>query len=158
MTEKAIITIDTGVKRVLVENKNGKTHELVFNPSDVVFVEKLHQLYSNANEKVKALDKFSKKLDEPELDKNGIPIDTSNFSTKTREINEWFRGELDYLLGDGTSQAIYGDAILYGETFGAYTDLLVQLMAFVAPVRDAKTEKYRAKKVSKKTSARTKAG
>lgn len=151
------IKLDSGVKRVLVENTDGHTHELVFNPNDVLFIERLHKLYSDANQKAKELDEFQKEIVEPELDENGVPFDIGEVTRKTIEINEWFRGEIDTLLGKGTSKAIYGDVVFYGESYGVYVQLVTQLMKYIVPVRKRKTDKYTAKKVSKKTSAKTKA-
>lgn len=140
------IKLETGFKHVLVQTDNSHSHELVFNPSDVVFVEKLHKLYLDAKLKVEELEKLQEKMPEPELDENGIPVSLEVVSTKTRELNDWFRGEIDNLLGENTSQKIFGDTVYYGESFGVYVQLITKLNSFIEPVRVQKVQKYVKKK------------
>lgn len=136
------IKLDTGLKRIRVETTDGLTHDLVFNPNDVLFIERLHKLYQDARLKVIELEKYQEEMPEPELDENGIPEDLSPISDKTRELNNWFRGEIDKLLGENTCKAIFGDVVYYGESFGIYVQLITKLNSFIEPVRMKKIEKY----------------
>lgn len=136
------ITLNTGIKRVPVETTDGNTHVLVFNPNDVIFVEKLHKLYRDGQEKVTEIEKYVEEAEDPVLDDSGVPVDISEITEKTKEINAWIRGEIDNLLGDGTCHAIFGDVNYYGESFGVYVQLITQLNSFVEPFRAAKVKKY----------------
>ena len=136
------IKLDTGVKRVRVETTDGLSHDLVFNPNDILFVERLHKLYQDSRLKVAELEKYQSEMPNPELDDNGIPLDLSPVSNKTKEINEWFRGEIDKLLGENTCHKIFGDTVYYGESFGVYVQLITKLNSFIEPIRVQKVQKY----------------
>lgn len=136
------IKLDTGVKRIKVETTDGVSFDLVINPSDVLFIERLHKLYQDARLEVIELEKYQEEMPEPELDENGIPEDLSPISKKTRELNNWFRDEIDKLLGEGTCKAIFGDVVYYGESFGVYVQLITKLNSFIEPVRVQKVNKY----------------
>jgi hypothetical protein len=139
------LQIDTGAVRlsISVDGQNGR--EIKFNPHDLIFVEKIHRLYFDLKAKhteyqnIKALETSDE-----------MPEDISGVIGPIRELNLWFRGQIDSLLGEGTAQAIFGDVLFADEKLGVYFQLLDAVISYTAPVRAEKIEKYLPPKKTRK--------
>ncbi len=136
------IQLDTGIVRlaVTVDGVNGR--EIAFNPHDVVFVEKIHKLYFDLKAKHTEYQSAKAGIESLAKDADGMLIDITGISQPVREINTWFREQIDSLLGSGTCQNIFGNVMFADEKLGVYFQLLDAVIARVEPVRAEKVNKY----------------
>lgn len=136
------VSLDTGIVRlsVTVDGENGRA--ITFNPHDVVFVEKIHKLYFDLKAKHTEYQAAKEAIQNLEKDADGMLIDIAGISAPVREINTWFRSQIDGLLGDGTCQGIFGDVMFADEKLGVYFQLLDAVISHTAPVRAEKVAKY----------------
>ena len=132
--------IDTGSKSIVIEVDKTYKHEIKFNPHDIVFVEKLHQLYFDAKEKAKEYQALD--IKDPVVDENGMAMDISQPVSVTKEMNNWFRGKLDELLGEGTAKALFGDTVYTPDKVGVYAKVIEAIMSQVEPVRKDKVKQF----------------
>lgn len=137
-----IISLDTGILNIDVEIDKNRTYTLSFNPHDVTFLERGHQIYKDALVRSAKLKQEQKDFVEPTLDENGMPIDIEKGTALIKETNEWFRTQIDLWLGDGTSQAIFGDAVFADEKMSLYSQLISGVMEFVTPQRSTKMAQF----------------
>lgn len=135
-----IINLDTGVKRVKITIDRERVHELTFNPHDALFLEKGHQIYLDALKKSEELK--NEKQEPPQLDENGVPLDINRGMETVRKTNAWFREKIDWWLGDGTSQAVFGDVLFADEKIGIYAQLIEGVMSIVKPEREERVAQY----------------
>lgn len=135
-----ILRLDTGVKRIVINVDDERTHTLTFNPHDVSFLERGHQIYRDALEKSEQLK--AQKMPELELDENGAPVDFAPGAELIRETNAWFREQIDAWLGAGTCQAVFGDTQFADEKLNVYAQLVEGVMKIVQPERSAKIAQY----------------
>jgi len=136
------LQIETGVIRlsVTVDGKNGR--EVAFNPHDLIFVEKVHKLYFDLRAKHTEYQVTKKSIQNLEKDADGMLVDIAGISVPVREINTWFREQIDGLLGENTCQGIFGDVMFADEKLGVYFQLLDAVISRTAPVRAEKITKY----------------
>lgn len=136
------ITLDTGIVhlKVTVDGVNGR--EIAFNPHDIIFVEKIHKLYFDLKAKHTEYQAAKAGIEALAKDADGMLIDINGISVPVREINTWFREQLDDLLGSGTCQSIFGDVMFADEKLGVYFTLIDAVISYTQPVRKEKISKY----------------
>lgn len=104
------LQIDTGEKRIAINNDPDRV--IVFNPTDVFFVERFYMLAGEAEQKAdeyrlraQALEKDTQKGD------NGLPSNLKARLVLLRESCDYMRAQIDSVFGEGTSQKAFGDAM-----------------------------------------------
>jgi len=138
MTNQQSISIDSGLKTIPISVGGKNVHELEFDTNDILFIEKLHAIYFEAKEKVKKLQALEN--EKPEVDENGMIIDFKQIKTQTEEINKWFKEKIDNLVGDGSSQKIFGNKVFSNPS--VYVQLINGLFEIAGLDREQKVAKY----------------
>lgn len=132
------IRIDAGEKRILI---NDGPEVLVFNPTDVVFVEKFYNVVGEFKQKQIEYEERATEIDgQVEVDPDGLPINMAERLKFVRELCQFSRERIDFLFGEGTSQNLFGDV----ESLDMVEQFFTVLTPFVQQERDKKIEKYRA--------------
>lgn len=129
------IKIETGAKRLSVERDGIVAGEIVFNPNDVSWVENFFALADEMAKKVSAFEKRYAELSaQAEADELGIPINVNERVIFVREFCAYMRERIDKIFGAGTSQILFGDALL--------VDSIMQFFENITPyVKTARAEK-----------------
>jgi hypothetical protein len=128
------IHIDTGIKRILI---NDGPDYIEFNPSDVLFAEKFYQLIKDFEVKQ---EEFKTRSDELEKDAkdSGKLVDLAGNIALVREVCIFLRTGIDSLFGEGTSQKLFGDAMV----LGAFEQFFTGITPYIKTAREAKIERY----------------
>jgi hypothetical protein len=125
MTES--IQIDTGEKRLAIWRDGDQVGELVFNPKDTLFMERLYKLFIGVTEGIR------ERLNIEETDQpKQIEI--------IKDVNVFVRQQIDSVFGEGKSQMLFGDTVSYD--MGIYTQFIEQIQGFIKPVRKSAVSKY----------------
>lgn len=154
------LKISTGEKRLAVSVNGVNGHEIVFNPNDVLFVEKLHHLYRLVMEKAREWERrepeISAAIQAIPVDENGVPETVDPAVNPLIEINQFMRKQIDDLFGAGTSAAVFGDAVYRNPEI--YLQLVEGIKPYVEAVRETAVSKYIAPipKAKRKPRKRTK--
>ena len=138
MTNQQSISIDSGLKSIPISVDGKNVHELEFDTNDLLFIKKLHAIYFEAKQKVVELQEAEKQ--KPEVDENGMIVDFEQIKIQTEEINIWFKEKIDNLIGDGSSQKIFGNKIYSNPS--VYVQLINGLFEIVGLDREPKVAKY----------------
>lgn len=141
-----LIKIDSGSITVPVQVDDNPVVNITFNPNDDMFAKRLHKFYFDVKEKLIEMNTKQTELDESGTDENGMPMEIDAVMQEYRDMNLWLRERIDLLLGEGTSQKIYGDTIYTGERIDVYIQLFDGLFRLAAPAREAKVKPYIRKK------------
>ena len=133
------INLDLGVKRITINNDPNKVIE--FSPENTLFIEKFYTVYSQVMEKQ---DEYLKRYEEleGEPDENGIPKNVEAQIALVNETTEFMRDRIDFLLGEGTSNKVFGDVY----NLSAISQFLEGLGQFVKSDRAAKVKKFAGKR------------
>lgn len=138
------LKITTGEKRLAVSVDGVNGREIVFNPDDVLFMERLHRFYRLAMQKAKEWearqDEQAQKLKDTPLDENGMPVSLAAAVEPLEEMNAFMREQIDAIFGDGTAKAIFGETIYRNPD--VYLQLVEGVKPYIEPVRAAKVERY----------------
>jgi hypothetical protein len=129
------LTIDTGVKRLLI---NGGPTFIEFNPSDIFFAERFYKSMQVFKDKQVEYQKRADLL-EIEAKKSNEPI--ANIPANIELVHEmciFIRAEIDELFGEGTSQKVFGDAMV----LHAFEQFFTGITPYIQTARAAKLEKY----------------
>jgi len=130
------LKIDTGVKRVVI---NDGPEFIEFNPSDLIFVEKFYHIMKLLEEKqTEYRVKYEGLSKDQALGSDGVPTNMPEAMALMREICIFMRAQIDKLIGEGTSQKVFGDALV----LEAIIQFFNGLMPFVEPTREKKMNKY----------------
>jgi hypothetical protein len=124
------LNISTGAKHIAITRDGESVGELVFNPSDAVFAEKFYRLITE----------FETKFTEYETQLEGATQEET-IALLSRTCT-YVRERIDYLFGAGTSQLVFGDAMVM-DAFGQFFDGIGQ---FFSTVRGEKIAKYTGKR------------
>lgn len=131
------ITVDTGVRRLTINNDPERV--IVFNPTDLNFVERF---YSLVNEFEAKLVEYRGRAEEVEshtdTDSHGIPLNTPDRLQLMRETCEFIRSKIDELFGDGTSQVVFGSAM----ALDAFAQFFTGITPYITSARNQRMEKY----------------
>lgn len=134
------IKINTGVIRLKVEC-DGREEEIVFNPDDVVFMDKFVNLMSEMEKKQAEYDEKARELDaETETNAVGVPVNMKEKLALMLDICYFMRGQVDSVFGIGTSQKVFGDA----NTLDMFTQFFDGITPFIQKNRAEKMAKYTA--------------
>jgi hypothetical protein len=131
-----IIRIDSGIKRVII---NDGPEFIEFNPSDITFAEKFYELMRVL--KLKQVE-FTAKVDaidmNEDVDADGMPTSMQVAFALTRETCAFFRTEIDKLLGEGTSQKLFGDS----QSLAPFEQFFKGISTIIGKERRAKISRY----------------
>jgi hypothetical protein len=136
--------IDTGEKRIQIDDDPGRM--IVFNPSDVLWVDRFRGMKRDVLAK---LDEFSKKSGELQViirfeakkkapDQNLIDETENRGSALYREACIYMRGLIDNIFGKDASQTAFGD-LMSGT---AIVSFLEGITPYIEIVRAAKVAAY----------------
>lgn len=133
------ININTGEKRIPVVRDGKNVGELIFNPSDTLFVEKLYLLIGDFQEKIKDYEKRAKVIDgNKAVDELGIARNIPDGVNLIKEISDYIKSEIDKVFGAGTSQITFGDAV----SIDVFQQFFDGIIPYVKNEREKKIETY----------------
>lgn len=131
------LNINTGGIRLTINEDPNRVIE--FNPDDIAFVENFYSLISEFEDKEVEFKKKAKELEKnTELDSYGIPKNTKGAIALMREVCDYFRGKIDSVFGDGTSNTAFGKA----NTIEMFAEFFEGITPFIQKARTGKIEKY----------------
>jgi|SRR5690606_5050783 len=131
------LRIDNGEVRLAINDDPNNL--LIFNPKDLLFVEKFYALQAKLEKDVVTYKAEAEKLEAvTELDSKGLPVNAKDRLRFLRETGEKFRAEIDILFGEGTSKRVFGDAIV----LDAFLQFFQQLAPYIKKSRTEKVEQY----------------
>lgn len=120
---------------------------LVFNPSDVIFVEKFYKLLDNFQKSLTQYQSRFEALEKvKETDTNGVPVNVEARFDVIKEVCGYIRDEIDSLFGAGTSQMVFGDSM----NLDAFAQFFDGIKPFIQKARTEKIEKYTNKRPRRK--------
>jgi hypothetical protein len=144
MNQSDSLVIDTGEKRIAINNDPERV--IVFNPYDVIFAEKFYRLI---DELQKQLTEYKTKSDvlskNKATDENQIPANMQERLVLMRESCIYLREQIDMLFGAGTSQKVFGDALVLridADKPGPFEQFFTGIMPFIQVARAEKVTKY----------------
>jgi hypothetical protein len=129
------LKINTGIKRILI---NDGPEFIEFNPSDVAFAERFQSLIADFRGKQAEYQARAAELDNQELDADGIPVNLTDGLALMREVCTYMRGRIDWLFGAGTSQKVFGDALV----LDAFAQFFEGVTPFIQAARSEKAAQY----------------
>lgn len=133
MSDKLII--NSGEKRIQI---NDTDNYLVFNPSDVVFVERFYKMITDFEAKLAEYQAKGAELDKAdEVNELGIPVNMQERIDYIHEVCGFMYEQINFLFGEGTSKMLFGDS--------ESLDMLEQFFSGLAPI----VKSYRQKNVKK---------
>lgn len=141
------LRIETGEKRIAINGDESRL--LIFDPSDVLFVERFYKLISEFESKLTDYQKRSKELEaDTRTNGNDIPANMGARLELVKEACNYSRESIDKVFGAGTSQTVFGDAL----SLDAVQQFFEGITPFIAVARSEKVQKYtnaRPKRVKK---------
>ncbi len=134
------IRIQTSKKKLLI---NDGPDFIEFDPTDVLWVERLYSVYREFEVKQTEYETQAKKLDANKkvTDENGIPLNIEEGLGFLHEICDYMREKIDQLFGQGTSQVVFGDSLSM-EAIGSFFQ---GITPFVEAVRVQRISRYSGK-------------
>jgi hypothetical protein len=112
---------------------------LDFNPSDQVFAENFYAVIRDFQSKQADFERRSKKLDAiTDADEMGVPINADEKLAFRRDICEYMRSKIDGLFGTGTSEKVFGDALV----IEIYLQFLEDVSPLIETARNEKMKRY----------------
>lgn len=131
------IKIDTGEKRIAINDDPNRV--IVFNPSDVGFAERFYKIIGEFEQKqIEYQERYAQIEKDGGLDATGLPKNAEALLALTRETCDYFRGRIDYLFGEGTSQTVFGDAMV----LNMFEQFFAGITPFIQSVRSRKVAQY----------------
>lgn len=131
------LTIDTGVRRVLVNND--PTRVIEFNPNDILFAQKYYRCMRAFQEREAAYKARAAQLQaDNTLGEDGVPLNAGERIDLLKELCDFTREQIDLVFGAGTSQTAFGDS--YAVT--AFSQFFNGMRKYITPARNAHIEKY----------------
>ena len=104
------LKIDTGEIRLAINDDPNRV--IVLRPNDAVFAEKFYKMLGNFQSKFNEYRGRAATVEsQTAVDANNIPLNTGERIALLKEVCEYTRGQIDELLGAGTSQIVFGDAL-----------------------------------------------
>lgn len=138
------IKINTGEIRLCINDD--ETRVIVFNPTDILFVEKYYALVRDLEVKQAEYLRRSAQIEKVTgVNDDGLPVNMDERIAILREACEYMRGRIDYLFGDGTSQKAFGDAMI----LEAFEQFFNGVTPYVQKSRSEKMERYTGRKKHK---------
>jgi hypothetical protein len=131
------LQITSGEKRIAINDDPDRV--IVFNPADIIFVEKFYKLIAEFEEKAKEYQARFEELSKiEENDEHGFPVNTDERFELLKEVCVYIRGKIDDIFGKDTSQKAFGDAYDI-EQFKQFFD---GMTPFIQKARAEKLQKY----------------
>lgn len=152
------LQINTGEKRIAINGDESRL--LVFNPSDVLFVERFYKLISEFENRLTEYQKQSIALEaDTRTNGNDIPVNMGARLELVKEACEYSRESIDKVFGAGTSQMVFGDTL----SLDAVQQFFEGITPFIAVARSEKVRQYMAqtnaenlRKINRKVAKRVK--
>ena len=140
MTDQNTISIHTGDILLAIQRDGVPTGEtLVFNPSDLIFIEKFYKLFDELKTKLTEFNTRSEQLTANNaVDPNGIPLNAPQIIEMNKEANAYMRARIDDLFGKGVSQKLFGSSI----TMDVFEQFFQGIIPYVQKDRQQKVAKY----------------
>lgn len=139
------LQIDTGEIRLAINGDANRV--IVLRPNDAVFAEKFYKMLGEFQSKFTEYQGRAAKIEsQNEADENGVPLNTGERIALLKEICQYTRNQIDELLGAGTSQTVFGDAL----DIEAIIQFFEGVKPFVQNARAYKVAKYTNKTYQKR--------
>lgn len=137
------IQIDAGIKRITV---NGDPNRVIeFNPEDILFVERFHNLIRVFEEKEKEYSARAKELQS--IEATGLTDNQTLLSIQlVRDLCSFLNEQIDSVFGEGTSKAAFAGA----QTLNMYEQFFEGIVPLIKSARSKKAAKYIRKSPVKK--------
>lgn len=129
------LVIDAGVVRILI---NDGPHALVFNPTDVVFVERFYAMLREFETRMGEYEEQAAELDKSrDVDAMGIPTNAKQRLEFIHDICAFVFSQIDELFGSDTSLHLFGGM--------ESLDMIEQFFSGLAPLIQETRQKQVAK-------------
>lgn len=139
------LQITTGEKRITINGDASRV--IVFNPSDVLFVEKFYKLIGEFEVKLNEYREEAKRLDaNKDTDSNGVAVNVEEQLTLVRSACGFIRDRIDNVFGADTSQKAFGDTM----SLDVFSQFFDGIGPYIKTERSAKVQKYTNKRPTRK--------
>jgi len=127
------LQINTGEIRLAINDDPERV--IVLRPNDAIFAEKFYKMLGSFQTKFTEYQGRAVAVEsKTETDENDIPLNTGERIELLKEICQYAHGQIDELIGVGTSQIVFGDSL--------NIDAIVQFFEGIRPyVQTARAEK-----------------
>lgn len=127
------LQINTGEIRLAINDDPERV--IVLRPNDAIFAEKFYKMLGSFQTKFTEYQGRAVAVEsKTETDENDIPLNTGERIELLKEICQYAHGQIDELIGVGTSQIVFGDSL--------NIDAIVQFFDGIRPyVQTARAEK-----------------
>lgn len=130
------LQINSGIIHLTI---NGGPTFIEFNPNDILFAEHFYLLMQEFDEKQKEYQERLKKISEDKsVDANGVPSNLNDGLKVVHESCNFIRSKIDVLFGDGTSQKLFGDALVLEQ----FEQFFNGILPYIQNARNEKLERY----------------
>lgn len=142
------IKIDTGEIRLAITDKfDNVKGEIVFNPTDLILVEKLERLVANieGDEPKEFIKRGEEIFSKADVDSSGVPINWEERKAFLKDFHVYMCKKIDDVLGNGVSHIAFADYVPNPAIEGMpdiYGQLVSGVLSYVHPVRQKKIEQY----------------
>ena len=131
------LQINTGEIRLAINDDPNRV--IVLRPNDAIFAEKFYKMLGSFQEKFTEYQGRAGAVDsKTEADANDIPLNTGERIELLKEICQYAHGQIDELIGVGTSQIVFGDSL----NIDAIVQFFEGIRPFVQTARAEKVAKY----------------
>jgi len=143
------INIDSGLIELAINEDASKI--ISFNPEDTSFAERFYRLIKTIHDYEQ---RHAALFADETKDELGLPKNSEERISLFKEANEFMRDQVNVMFGDNAAEYVFENSV----SFSKFAQLVEGVTPYFKTARKEKVKKYTAKKVSNKTSARTKAG
>ena len=131
------LQINTGEIRLAINDDPNRV--IVLRPNDAIFAEKFYKMLGSFQEKFTEYQGRAVAVEsKTEADANDIPLNTGERIELLKEICQYAHGQIDELIGAGTSQIVFGDSL----NIDAIVQFFEGIRPFVQTARAEKVAKY----------------
>ena len=139
------LQINTGEIRLAINDDPNRV--IVLRPNDAIFAEKFYKMLGSFQEKFTEYQGRAVAVEsKTEADANDIPLNTGERIELLKEICQYAHGQIDELIGVGTSQIVFGDSL----NIDAIVQFFEGIRPFVQTARAEKVAKYSNKSPKRK--------
>lgn len=133
------IRYNDGMIRLMVNDDPDRV--IVFDPEDVVFLDKVYGLIADIEKKKAEFVEAEKELaKDEEVDAYGIPVNMRQRLKLLLDICLFFREQIDLIFGEGTSQMVFGNS----NTLDMFEQFFNGITPYIYKHRQEKLAKYTA--------------
>ena len=131
------LQINTGEIRLAINDDPNRV--IVLRPNDAIFAEKFYKMLGSFQAKfIEYQGRAVAVESKTEADANDIPLNTGERIELLKEICQYAHGQIDELIGVGTSQIVFGDSL----NIDAIVQFFEGIRPFVQTARAEKVAKY----------------